>query len=125
MIEERSVEVTAAIARASELVASELAYVEARAAFARAHRSGRLDPASFALVRSDFDAFWPHIVAVACAPLLQDAADAAERHALRAYDAVHLAAAITTRSDDSVLASFDNDLRAAARDVGLDVLPSG
>ena len=46
------------------------------------------------------------------------AGELAQRHELRGYDAVHLAAAVTVRSADLVVVTGDNDLARAAR-VGL------
>lgn len=48
----------------------------------------------------------------------------AEMHALRDYDAVHLASFETVASNDTVFVTFDNDLRAAARAMGFAVAPA-
>jgi glutamate formiminotransferase len=45
----------------------------------------------------------------------------AERHALRAYDAVHLASALALADPDVVVATWDQNLRAAAAAEGFTV----
>ncbi len=52
------------------------------------------------------------------------AGNLAEVHALRGYDAVHLASFETVASNDAVFVTFDNGLRAAARAMGLAVAPA-
>jgi len=48
------------------------------------------------------------------AALARAAGELAERHALRGYDAVHLASAIAIEDSDLVMATWDRDLAAAA-----------
>jgi len=48
------------------------------------------------------------------ATLARAAGELAERHALRGYDAVHLASAIAIEDPDLVMATWDRDLAAAA-----------
>jgi hypothetical protein len=50
--------------------------------------------------------------------LARHAGDLAEKHALRGYEAVHLACALQLRGDDVLLATWDNALKAAARATG-------
>ena len=47
------------------------------------------------------------------------AGDLAETHALRGYDAVHLASALAIADDRTVMVTTDRHLRTAARNVGL------
>lgn len=47
------------------------------------------------------------------AVLARAAGELAERHALRGYDAVHLASAIAIEDPDLVMATWDRDLAAA------------
>ena len=56
--------------------------------------------------------------------LLRTAADLAEAQLLRAYDAVHLASALSLRDHDLVVATWDADLSRAARNAGLAVAPA-
>lgn len=55
------------------------------------------------------------------AGLTQTAADLAETHGLRGYDAVHLAAAEAVADGDLVLVTGDADLAAAAIAIGIAV----
>jgi len=56
--------------------------------------------------------------------VLAVAADTAERYALRAYDAVHLATALAVAADDLVFVCWDAGLSAAATRAGLAVAGS-
>jgi uncharacterized protein len=49
----------------------------------------------------------------------------AENHALRGYDAVHLATALASNASDLVLVTWDHDLARAAGRSGLAVIPPG
>ena len=51
-------------------------------------------------------------------PLARRAGDLASQHALRGYDAVHLACALHVEGDDVLLATWDNALNSAARATG-------
>jgi predicted nucleic acid-binding protein len=51
-------------------------------------------------------------------PLARQAGDLASEHALRGYDAVHLACALHVESDDVLLATWDKALNSAARATG-------
>jgi transposase len=51
-------------------------------------------------------------------PLARQAGDLATQHALRGYDAVHLACALHLEGDDILLATWDNALNSAARATG-------
>ena len=51
-------------------------------------------------------------------PLARQAGDLAGQHALRGYDAVHLACALQLQGHDLLLATWDNALNAAARATG-------
>ena len=55
--------------------------------------------------------------------VVRHAGDLAERHALRGYDAVHLASALAAAADDAVLVTWDDDLGRAARAEGLAIVP--
>ena len=81
-------------AAAEPPVCCRLAYVEARAALAAARRAERLTRTQLAAAKRGLETLWGQagIVEVTEA-LIVDAADLAERRALRAYVAVHLAAA--------------------------------
>jgi predicted nucleic acid-binding protein len=56
--------------------------------------------------------------------LLADAAESARTHALRAYDAVHLAGALSFASGEELdFACWDKELREAARNRGIALIP--
>ena len=97
---------------------SAIAYVEARAAFGRRRHAGDLSTADHCRVVNDFDADWPRYVRLEVTDaLIREAATLADRHRLRAYDAIHLAAAVTARQrlgPDMTVACWDAGLEAAA-----------
>jgi uncharacterized protein len=51
-------------------------------------------------------------------PLARQAGDLATQHALRGYDAVHLACALHLKGDETLLATWDTALNSAARETG-------
>ena len=56
--------------------------------------------------------------------LARHAGEIAERHALRGYDAVHLATALSSQDPELVLVTWDRDLAGAAATTGIAVIPS-
>jgi predicted nucleic acid-binding protein len=113
-------EVRTLCAEASVVVSSELAYVETRAALARLRRNGSVTSALFSRAKARFDADWITMLSIAMtSELLRTAGTLAERHNLRALDAIHLAsfAALLERSTDEDVhfSSFDERLTRAAR----------
>jgi hypothetical protein len=112
----------AATSRAS----SRLLYPEARAALASAVRSGSVNAAVLVETRRVLERLWEEIERVdLTGRLAHRAGDLAEQHALRGYDAVHLASFETIASEDALLVTFDEDLRSAARVLGFTVAPRG
>jgi len=96
--------------------------VEVRAALAAARRAGRFAMAGDAQRASTaFAHDWRSIIAITLdGDLCESAAALAERHALRAYGAVQLAAALFAASvmptgESLRFGTFDADLRRAAR----------
>ena len=83
-----------------------------------------LDQDRYRRLQEAIRADWQHLVALDFDEQL--AADLAERHALRGFDAVHLSAALrlATTRDQLTLAfsSFDDRLNQAARAEGLAVM---
>ena len=113
---------------------SGLARVEVPAALWRKHRLGELSAADTALLVEEFEWDWfgeaPSEVELAVlavtAEILDEAARSVARHALRAFDAVQLASAVTARAADASLtefACFDETLADAARAESFAVLP--
>jgi predicted nucleic acid-binding protein len=56
--------------------------------------------------------------------LIHDASAAAKEHALRAYDALHLASLTAFVGKPLTLACWDLELRSAARERGIALLPA-
>ncbi len=110
---------------AADLVlASRLAYPEARAALAAAARARRLAPGAHRSAKRTLDRTWRQVAIVeVSASIAQDAGDLAELHALRGYDAVHLASAGAASNGALVLATWDRDLASAAVSQGMGVAP--
>lgn len=92
-----------------------------RSALAAARRARRLTPSQLGRRRRDFDQTWDDIDRIEIDDdLVHEAGIAAERFALRAGDAIHLASAIAAR--DVTLLTLDRDLARAASDAGVEVL---
>jgi predicted nucleic acid-binding protein len=112
---------------ADTVATSIIAFVEARAAFARRRREKRISSAAHARLVRDFAADWDrYLVLEATQTLMRRAGRLTETHALRAYDAIHLAAAKILReklAEPVSFASWDVRLVAAARKEGLEVIP--
>jgi uncharacterized protein len=110
---------------AATRVTSVIAYAEARAALAAAHRAGRLSDGRRRRTRALLDRRWAEIARIEVTNAIVGlAGDLAEREALRGYDAVHLATALTTGADDEVLmVTWDRPLSEAAHRLGCSVAP--
>lgn len=105
---------------AADLVSVSLITVEGRAALAAARRGGRLDAASHRRAVTVFGELVDQLALVAVTDeVIAEAAPLAEAHALRCYDAVHLAAA--RLSGAQVMASADTALCDAADQLGLHI----
>jgi uncharacterized protein len=102
--------------RADIVVSSQLVYPEARAALAAAARGGRIGESTHVTAVATLEDLYAQLRTVAIdEPLARDAGDLAAQHALRGYDAVHLACALQLHGDDILLATWDDALNAAAR----------
>jgi predicted nucleic acid-binding protein len=125
--EKGSTTVQGALQRAAVAATSALAYVETRSALARRRREGGLAMTEYRRAIRSFDADWAHYQRVRVTDqLIHEAAETAESFQLRAYDAVHLASAMTiaARLETSVVfACWDAGLEEAARRAGLQLLP--
>jgi len=112
---------------AAGLVTSRLTYPECRVALAAAARAGRLTRSGLRAARTELERRWRQFVRVEIEERVARAAgDLAEHHALRAYDAVHLASGLEAgRGGHILFVSFDQTLLGAARRSGLAVAPTG
>ena len=100
-------------------MSSQLVYPEARAALAAANRAGRIDESTLADAVARLEDLYAQLRIVSMdEALARQAGDLASEHALRGYDAVHLACALHLAGDDIVLATWDSALNSAARATG-------
>jgi uncharacterized protein len=107
---------------ADHVVAVRLIDAEARAALAQATRLGRLAAADLATTIDVLEGLYANLDLLEVDErLVRRAGELAEHHALRGYDAVHLAAAERLRDDTTVMVSGDHDLCAAAGALGMAV----
>jgi predicted nucleic acid-binding protein len=102
-----------------------IAHVEATAALVRMRKGRRLSTAQLDQALDDLGSIWrglfSHTVNDA---LLAKAAESSRTHSLRAYDAVHLAGALTFATAEKLdFACWDKELREAAEKHGLALLP--
>lgn len=99
--------------------------MEATAALARMRKGGRLTSAQLRRGLDDLESLWggTYVHAVNDA-LLTQAAEAARTHSLRAYDAVHLAGALSFAAGEVLkFACWDKELRDAAHKHGFALIP--
>lgn len=105
---------------AERVVSVRLAYAEARAALAQAARLGRLSRAQHRGSVAALEVLAQQIELVDIDDeLVRTAGDLAERHALRAYDAVHIGAALTVNDQRFVFVAGNHALLSAAAAEGL------
>ena len=108
---------------ASEIYASRLTYVEARAAIGAKARTARRYRKQLLAAKSELEARWEVVEIVELNELVRQVAGlAADTHRLRGADAVHLASAAVLGSGVTMV-SRDARLRAAALAAGIDVAP--
>ncbi len=111
---------------ADRVVSVRLALVEARAALAQANRNTRISAEQLRTLTHELEGLFVQLDLVDVEDVLvRQAAELAEVQALRAYDAVHLAAALQVLDPDLVLVAGDRALLSAAESVGLMVAAIG
>ena len=110
--------VVARVEHAEAVATALITYAEARAALARHRREGGITRADLRRAVRELDRDWQtyNIVDLSDA-LVQSAGALAERHALRGYDAVQLAAVMALRAVGGPVefCAFDGRLNRAAR----------
>ena len=116
-----------AIVTGKEPVATaRIAYVEVFAALTRTHRDGHLSTSQYALVCRQFERDWQAYFRVALVDrVLLSARKLTQRHPLRFFDAVHLAAALMLKNEIGtpvLFAAADKQLLRAAKAEKLGIL---
>ena len=105
-----------AIERSNAQAVSWISYAEVRAALAAAHRANRfLSDEDYLRAKRDFEDDWQSYLKLSVSPdLVWGAGSLAERHSLRAYDALHLASILSLNSPDTLeVSTWDRFLRRA------------
>lgn len=97
-------------------------YAEARSAIAAARRARRLNDLAHLAGLRLLHELWAAIEAIELTEALAiRAGELAEAHALRGYDAIHLASAEAVLDDGDVMVVSDQRLGEAAASVGIEV----
>lgn len=108
---------------ADRLVTTRLTFMESAAAMATAERIGRITDADHIAGRRQMMELWAEFDVIELDEQLMIAAsDAAGRHGLRGYDAVHFAAAAALDDDTLVAGAGDRRLLDAWTSHGVNVL---
>jgi len=123
LIEEDGSDVAAALWDGGDaIVASRLAYPEVCAALAAAGR--RLDPSGQRQAATAWDGYWSAVRPVELTDAVAtNAGRLSADYALRGADAVHLASVLAVGAQHTVLAAWDERLRAGAEAAGVRVAP--
>lgn len=113
------------LVKSSEVTATSLvAYAEARAAFARRFREKAFTTDEYNRLKEFFDKDWSrYFILSVTGDMIRLAGDLAEKHALRGFDSIHLASALTLRQELSspiVFSCFDDNLQKASEREDLD-----
>lgn len=105
---------------ATRISSTWLTVVETRSAVARARRMGRLKEAQAIAAITEAKQLLGEVDLMEVdPPVITSAAELADAHALRAYDAVQLASALTLGDAELVVATWDRELRRAVNAEGL------
>lgn len=127
-IVERGSRETIALTSESEMTATSIvSRAEVAAALAKAARTGVVTQDAARNAQRAFAGDWPDLVRVPVTEALVERAEGlAWEHALRGYDSVQLASALTWQESvggEIILATFDQQLWEAAKRTGLKVWP--
>jgi hypothetical protein len=117
LVEEAGSEVAqVAYAEAGGVRTTSIAYVETTSALARMRKGDRITAAQLRTKLSELDRLWQALYVHAVDDtVIEMAAQSARDHALRAYDAVHLAGALAfAEGEEIAFACWDHELREAA-----------
>jgi predicted nucleic acid-binding protein len=104
---------------------SAVAHIEATAALTRMQKGKRISAGRLETALRELEGLWQALYTHAVTDsLIQAASVAAKDHALRAYDALHLASIIALQEVRPLtLACWDEELRNAARDRKITLVP--
>ncbi len=118
-------ETRSAYTEADGIRTTAIAHVEATAALARMRKGRRLTPTQLEQALEDLESIWRGVFTHAVdEALLAKASESALTHSLRAYDAVHLAGALSFASGERLdFACWDRELREAAKKQGFALIP--
>lgn len=111
-----------ALKEATRVATSTVAYAEARAGLSRNRREGVFTEEQHRRAVSDLDADWPAYSRLAVSDeVARRAGVLAERHALRGFDAIHLASAsrFAEEFEDLRFLAFDDRLSRAAGEASI------
>lgn len=100
---------------ATALLTCRITYAEARSALARRYRAGDLTNDQYRHIVAQLDDDWGELFVIDFDELL--AGELAERHAIRGFDAIHLAAALGLDRDPEIdlrFSTYDARLQTAA-----------
>lgn len=110
---------------ADRVTACRIMYPEARAALAVAARTQRVTETELKWIKYRLQARWRQLEIIEVdADIAAASGDLAEVHALRGYDAVHLACGVVLDDESLAFASWDGELRQAAQQLGLRMAPA-
>jgi predicted nucleic acid-binding protein len=114
-----------AVNESASLSTSAITYVEATSALTRMQKGGRLSTAQIATALSSLNELGGDLFVHAVTDdIVFAASQAASKHALRAYDSLHLATALAFAKVESIaFACWDRELREAARIRGFTLVP--
>lgn len=105
---------------ADVVATSLLSYIEVHAALAQAQRLNRLTRAARREAAAQYEQLWQELTVIAPSEqLVREAATLAHTHALRGYDAVQCATALSIADDDFVAVTGDRRLLAAWQQLAL------
>lgn len=123
--EEGPYDVLACLAEATVVATCQIAYAEARAAFARKRKNGEFGEKEYQEVLRSFHRDWERLFAIGVSEdVVKLAGELAERHSLRGFDAIHLASAkllMEKVNSPIVFSCADERLQGAARTEGFDI----
>lgn len=128
LAEAGSPEVARLIADSTAVGTSLISRAEVAAAIARSVRAGGIVRTAGEKALRALSAQWADLMALpVTGPLVGRAAELAWTYGLRGYDALHLSSALSWQEDlgePVVVATFDRELAAAARQAGMQTWPA-